>query len=84
MIEAQILAQVIGKERHGWARELGLGPTPTSYYGYSSSCGTTTSIGYSVECRDLIHQIDQRVKPMEEESEQEHAHYKPLLTFLQN
>ncbi|KAH7670297.1 putative transposase Ptta/En/Spm plant protein [Dioscorea alata] len=41
MVEAEILTQVIGKERHGRVRGLGLGPTPKTYYGSSSRRVTT-------------------------------------------
>lgn len=43
MVEAKILTQAIGKERYGWVRGLGLGPTPKSYYGSISSRKSTAS-----------------------------------------
>ncbi|XP_039130932.1 uncharacterized protein LOC120267345 [Dioscorea cayenensis subsp. rotundata] len=43
MVETEILTQVIGKERCGRVRGLGLGPTPKSYYGGSRNRNSTNS-----------------------------------------
>lgn len=75
------MTQVIGKERHGRVRGLGLGPTPTSYYGYSTSRSTTSSSSLSTEFIDRFHQLEQELQQMEKDREQERAQF---VIFLQN
>ncbi|KAH7653182.1 putative transposase Ptta/En/Spm plant protein [Dioscorea alata] len=83
MAETEILTQVIGKERHGRVRGLGLGPTPTQYYGHSSSRRPATCGGHSSECIELRQQMDEKFQKMEDELGRERANYNALYTFLQ-
>ncbi|XP_039142526.1 uncharacterized protein LOC120279664 [Dioscorea cayenensis subsp. rotundata] len=83
MVETEILTQVIGKERHGRVRGLGLGPTPTSYYGHSDSRRLTTCSGHSSECIEFRQQMNEKFQKMEDELGQERANYNALYTFLQ-
>ncbi|KAH7685726.1 hypothetical protein IHE45_04G059400 [Dioscorea alata] len=83
MVETEILTQVIGKERHGRVRGLGLGPTPTQYYGHSSSHRPATCGGHSSECIELHQQMDEKFQKMEDELGRERANYNALYTFLE-
>ncbi|XP_039117807.1 uncharacterized protein LOC120253540 [Dioscorea cayenensis subsp. rotundata] len=81
MVETQILNQIIGKERHGRVRGLGLGPTPTSYYG-SSSRSTTASVDHS-ECIERYKDIQDKFQKIEENHQRERDQYKVVIAFLQ-
>ncbi|KAH7655770.1 putative transposase Ptta/En/Spm plant protein [Dioscorea alata] len=91
MVEAEILTQVIGKERCGRVRGVGLGPTPKSYYGGSSSQKSTNSNTQSSELVERLHQMEQEVQKMKDERmqeraqvEQQNTQYNELLSFLQS
>ncbi|XP_039120658.1 uncharacterized protein LOC120257119 [Dioscorea cayenensis subsp. rotundata] len=84
MFKTEILTQVIGKERHGRVRGLGLGPAPTKYYGHFGGRRLATCGGHSSECIDLRQQMDEKFQKMEDELRQEHANYNALYTFLQH
>ncbi|XP_039138070.1 uncharacterized protein LOC120275522 isoform X3 [Dioscorea cayenensis subsp. rotundata] len=92
MVESEILTKVIGKERHGRVRGLGLGPTPKMYYGSSTSKVSTSASNKTGKSDDNFNQeLVQRVQQLEQEREQERrdreqerAHNNALVTFLQN
>ncbi|KAH7674544.1 putative transposase Ptta/En/Spm plant protein [Dioscorea alata] len=94
MVETQILTEVIGKERCGRVRGLGLGPTLKSYYRGTTSRTSTASSTQSSEFIERFHQMEQQMQQLKEEQEQERAQreqeraqecarYNALLGFLQ-
>ncbi|KAH7678999.1 putative transposase Ptta/En/Spm plant protein [Dioscorea alata] len=91
MVEVEILTQVIGKERCGRVRGVGLGPTHKSYYGGSSSRKSTNSNTQSNELVERLHQMEQELQKMKDERmqeraqvEQQNTQYNALLSFLQS
>ncbi|XP_039135755.1 uncharacterized protein LOC120273183 [Dioscorea cayenensis subsp. rotundata] len=94
IVETEILTQVIGKERCGRVRGLGLGPTLKTYYGGTTSRTSTTSSAQSSEFVERFNQMEQQMQQLKEEREQERAkreeeraqecaRYNALLGFLQ-
>ncbi|KAH7672347.1 putative transposase Ptta/En/Spm plant protein [Dioscorea alata] len=81
MVEAEILTQVIGKERHGRVRGLGLGPTPKTYYCSSSRRVTTCACQ---ETRQGDGQFNQELVQRVQQLEQERAYYNAPVSFLQD
>ena len=56
-VENEIFTDVAGKERHGRVRGVGMGPTPSTYYGASAqrySCSQTRS---TQEVQTLRHEM---------------------------
>ncbi|XP_039135710.1 uncharacterized protein LOC120273131 [Dioscorea cayenensis subsp. rotundata] len=75
MVEIEILTQVIGKERCGRVRGLGLGPTPKSYYGVPRNRNSTNSNTQSSEFVEQIQQMEQEMEQMKRERAQERAEH---------
>ncbi|XVF70041.1 hypothetical protein PTKIN_Ptkin11bG0129700 [Pterospermum kingtungense] len=74
-IEDSIFTEVVGKERNGWVRGLGFGPTPTSYYGVSSSRRYTcqTESEEVLQLREKLQTMTEQLEQIESERDDERA-----------
>ncbi|XVE77775.1 hypothetical protein DITRI_Ditri13aG0089900 [Diplodiscus trichospermus] len=73
-IEDSIFLEVVGKERNGRVRGLGMGPTPTSYFGASQQHTSQSQSTEEVcQLRDGLLSMQERLKQIEKEREEEHA-----------
>ncbi|KAH7670262.1 putative transposase Ptta/En/Spm plant protein [Dioscorea alata] len=75
MVETGILTELIGKERCGRVRGVGLGPTPRSYYGGTTSRNYTASRTQSSDFAERFHQMEQQMQQMQEERDQERVQH---------
>lgn len=84
MVEAEILIQVIGKERYGWVQGLGLGPTHKAHYDPTSThfCTASTSNTGDVLLENF-EQMEQRIEQLEEKYHNDCSGYGNLVSFLQ-
>uniref|UniRef100_A0A151UGB0 Uncharacterized protein n=1 Tax=Cajanus cajan TaxID=3821 RepID=A0A151UGB0_CAJCA len=61
--EGDVYSQVLGAERSGYVRGLGLGPTPSLLWGSKSSIGSTFADNISNE---VVQRLEQEVKMLKE------------------
>ncbi|XVF51202.1 hypothetical protein PTKIN_Ptkin04bG0165600 [Pterospermum kingtungense] len=71
-VEDAIFTEVVREERNGWVRGLGMGPTPSSYFGAGSSCQRQPEKEVS-NLKDELKSMKERLKHLETEREAECA-----------
>ena len=66
--EGDVYSQVLGSERSGYVRGLGLGPTPSLMWGNKSSLGNIAVDGLSNEAAQ---KLEHEIKELKEKHEEE-------------